>query len=168
MAEARYSNDPASTSLPLGRPSPLGLSGPSRVGELVAHQAKAYGAQLYGIDTESGVELSFQGLEQFELELKNVLQQAGLSPGMHIALLMPNGIGTLASLLGCMANDYSVNPVNLLCTEDQMRYIIEHSEAHAFIVSQEWQARAHAAISFRRSSYGSVTRVKPEYRRCAQ
>ncbi|HCO58227.1 MAG TPA: long-chain fatty acid--CoA ligase, partial [Burkholderiales bacterium] len=44
---------------------------------------------------------------------------------------------------------YSVNPVNLLCTEDQMRYIIEHSEAHAFIVSQEWQARARALLKDR-------------------
>ncbi|MDA0876472.1 MAG: AMP-binding protein, partial [Proteobacteria bacterium] len=149
MAEARHSSDPASASMPLGRPNPLRFSGPTRVGELVAQQAKAHGEQVYGIDTETRVELSFQGLEQFQLQLKSVLQQAGLSPGMHIALLMPNGIGTLASLLGCMANDYSVNPVNLLCTEDQMRYIIEHSEAHAFIVSQEWQARARALLKDR-------------------
>ena len=149
MAEARYSSDPASASMPFVHPNPLRFSGPTRVGELVAQQAKAHGEQVYGIDTETRVELSFQGLEQFQLQLKSVLQQAGLSPGMHIALLMPNGIGTLASLLSCMANDYSVNPVNLLCTEDQMRYIIEHSEAHAFIVSQEWQARARALLKDR-------------------
>ena len=132
---------------PVNKRSDQAASGPSWVGELVAHQAKVHGTKLYGVDTESGVELSFQGLEQFQQSLGHVLQQAGLTPGMHIALLMPNGIGTLASLLGCMANHYSVNPVNLLCTEDQMRYIIEHSEAQAFIVSQEWEARAEALLT---------------------
>ncbi|MGA0825669.1 MAG: AMP-binding protein, partial [Burkholderiaceae bacterium] len=72
-----------------------------------------------------------------------------LTPGMHIGLLMPNGIGTLASLLGCMANNYSVNPINLLCTEDQMRYIVDHSEAQALIVSSEWETRAKALLSDR-------------------
>ncbi|MFZ9111406.1 MAG: AMP-binding protein, partial [Burkholderiaceae bacterium] len=62
---------------------------------------------------------------------------------------MPNGIGTLASLLGCMANNYSVNPINLLCTEDQMRYIVDHSEAQALIVSSEWETRAKALLSDR-------------------
>jgi long-subunit acyl-CoA synthetase (AMP-forming) len=48
-----------------------------------------------------------------------------------------------------MANNYSVNPVNLLCTEDQMHYIIEHSEAHALLVSEEWEARAQVFLKDR-------------------
>jgi long-chain acyl-CoA synthetase len=120
-----------------------------RVGDLVAQQAKAYGPKLYGVDTESRVELSFEGLQAFQRDLGEVLKKAGLTPGMHIGLLMPNGIGTLASLLGCMANNYSVNPINLLCTEDQMRYIVDHSEAQALIVSAEWEARAKALLSDR-------------------
>ena len=120
-----------------------------RVGDLVAQQAKAYGPKLYGVDTESRVELSFEGLQTFQRDLSEVLKKARLTPGMHIGLLMPNGIGTLASLLGCMANNYSVNPINLLCTEDQMRYIVDHSEAQALIVSSEWETRAKALLSDR-------------------
>ncbi|MFZ9759585.1 MAG: hypothetical protein ACO3CJ_09075, partial [Burkholderiaceae bacterium] len=70
---------------PLNKGSDQAASGPSWVGELVAHQAKVHGTKLYGVDTESGVELSFQGLEQFQQNLGHVLQQAGLTPGMHIA-----------------------------------------------------------------------------------
>jgi long-chain acyl-CoA synthetase len=128
---------------------PSACSGPQWIGDLIAQQAKLYGKQSYGIDTETRVELSFEGLEIFQRELGQLFEASGLMPGMHIALLMPNGIGTLASLLGCMANNYSVNPVNLLCTEDQMHYIIEHSEAHALLVSEEWEARAQEFLKDR-------------------
>jgi hypothetical protein len=46
MAEARYSSNAASALMPFVHPSPLRFSGPSRVGELVAQQAKAHGAQV--------------------------------------------------------------------------------------------------------------------------
>jgi long-chain acyl-CoA synthetase len=143
MSEASHLNSPINQPLTMQPPV---YSAPPRVGDLLAQQAKLYGKQLYGIDTETRVKLSFEDLDLFQRELGQLLKASGLTPGMHIALLMPNGIGTLASLLGCMANNYSVNPVNLLCTEDQMRYIIEHSEAHALLVSEEWEARAQVLL----------------------
>jgi acyl-CoA synthetase (AMP-forming)/AMP-acid ligase II len=59
---------------------------------------------------------------------------------------MPNGPATLRILLGAMAGGYCVNPVNLLSQAEQMRYVIEHSDASLVFASPEWAPKVRSLV----------------------
>jgi long-chain acyl-CoA synthetase len=115
---------------------------PTTVAELIHHQASERGEALFALDAGSGTSLRYAELIQFADKLAATMQQAGVPSGAHVALLMPNGVGTMALLLGLMARGYSVNPINLLCNFEQMSYIVDHAQAHCLIYSAEWESIA--------------------------
>jgi long-chain acyl-CoA synthetase len=117
---------------------------PTTIAELVAQQSAGRGEALFALDAESGSSLTYSGLQIFADQLAITMQNAGVPVGAHIALLMPNGVGTMALLVGLMARGYSVNPINLLCNMEQMSYIVDHAQAHCLIYSPEWGATAKA------------------------
>jgi long-chain acyl-CoA synthetase len=117
---------------------------PTTIAELVSHQHVNRGEALFALDTESGSSLTYSELEKFADQLANTMRTAGVPVGAHVALLMPNGVGTMALLIGLMARGYSVNPINLLCNMDQMSYIVDHAQAHCLIYSPDWESTAKA------------------------
>ena len=62
---------------------------------------------------------------------------AGLAPGAHVSLVMPNGVATIRILLGAMSGGYVVNPVNLLSGPEPMRYVLDHSDSALVFVSPD-------------------------------
>ena len=115
---------------------------PTTIADLIHSQALARGEALLALDIESGCCLRYSDLNLFADRLVVAMQEAGVPKGAHIALLMPNGVGTMALLLGLMARGYSVNPINLLCNFEQMAYIVDHAQAHCLIYSPEWASTA--------------------------
>jgi long-chain acyl-CoA synthetase len=115
---------------------------PTTIAELVTRQHTNRGESLFALDTESGSSLTYSGLQSFADQLAITMQSAGVPVGAHVALLMPNGVGTMALLVGLMARGYSVNPINLLCNMDQMSYIVDHAQAHCLIYSSDWESTA--------------------------
>ncbi|HYC36114.1 MAG TPA: AMP-binding protein [Usitatibacter sp.] len=113
----------------------------STVRSLVDLQAQARPEATYFIATETGRSLSYGELRDSCHRLGALLAARGLEPGAHVSLVMPNGLATLRILLGAMYSGYCVNPVNLLSSAEQMRYVLDHSDCPLVFASPEWSAR---------------------------
>jgi acyl-CoA synthetase (AMP-forming)/AMP-acid ligase II len=56
-------------------------------------------------------------------------------------------LNTLRLLLGALYGGWCVNPVNLLSSAEQMRYVLEHSDCKLVIASPEWADTVRAVIA---------------------
>ena len=115
--------------------------------ELVDHQAVARPQAVLALDTESQAELSFGGLARHLTSIDAWLTEAGASVGRTVAVVMPNGLGTLRLLLGAMATGRCVVPVNLLSQADVLRHVLDHSDCSLVVCAPEWQERVAAALA---------------------
>jgi acyl-CoA synthetase (AMP-forming)/AMP-acid ligase II len=120
--------------------------GPSTVPGLVDAQAAARPDASYFVATETGATVTFAQLRDSCRRIAALLAARGLAPGAHISLVMPNGIATLRILLGAMYGGYCVNPVNLLSSPDQMRYVLDHSDCALVFVSPDWTQKVRDVV----------------------
>lgn len=117
------------------------------VRHLLDAQAEARPDSTYFIATETGRSLTFAGLKRSCEGVAAMLADGGLPPGAHVSLVMPNGIATLRILLGAMYGGYCVNPVNLLSSPEQMRYVLDHSDCARVFTSADWTAKVREIVS---------------------
>ncbi len=111
------------------------------VGSLVEAQAAARGSANYFTSAETGATLSFAELAASARRVAALLAREGCGPGTHVSLVMPNGLATVRLLLGAMAGGCCVNPVNLLSSPEQMRYVLDHCDSRVVFASPEWAPR---------------------------
>jgi sulfoacetate-CoA ligase len=120
--------------------------GPSTVAGLVDAQAAARPDATYFIAAETGATLTFAQLRDSCERISALLAARGLAPGAHVSLVMPNGIATLRILLGAMYGGYCVNPVNLLSSPDQMRYVLDHSDCALVFAAPDWAPKVREIV----------------------
>lgn len=111
---------------------------------LIDHQLSTRPWALYAKATPSGLGLSYGALTQSCRAVTHLLGSLGSRPGDHVSVVMPNGLGTLAILLGSLYGGWCVNPVNLLSQPDQMRYVLDHSDSRIIFVAPDWEDRIRA------------------------
>ena len=104
------------------------------------------------LDTGDGAQqaqssISFAALEQHCAQVATLFIGQGLQPGDTVSLVMPNGLNTLRLLMGAMHGGWCVNPVNLLSSHEQMRYVLDHSDCKLVIASPEWAERVQAVLT---------------------
>ncbi len=119
---------------------------PDTVASLVDAQAAARPGSTYFIAADTGRTLSFGELRESCARVAGVLAGQGLAPGAHVSLVMPNGLATLRILLGAMWGGYCVNPVNLLSSPEQMRYVIDHSDCALVFASPDWAEKVREIV----------------------
>ncbi len=105
---------------------------------LVEAAARQWPARVYALATEQPAQISFGQLQQRCRRVAALLAAQGLAPGGTLALVMPNGLGTLQLLLGAMWAGYAVHPINLLSQPEQMRYVLAHGDAGLVLASPDW------------------------------
>ena len=104
------------------------MSQAATVRALIAQQARTQPQELYALTTETTDRIDYAGLEQQCQRVATLLLAQGTQPGDTVSLVMPNGLNTLRLLLGALYGGWCVNPVNLLSSTEQMRYVLEHSD----------------------------------------
>ncbi|MDE2368995.1 MAG: AMP-binding protein [Burkholderiales bacterium] len=114
---------------------------PRSILALVERAAAAAPDAPYAVDVDSGRVLGYAELSHSCRRVASWLHEGGLAPGATVSLVLPNGLQTLRLLLGAMAAGCTVNPINLLAQPEQMRYVLEHSDAELVCVAPEWEAR---------------------------
>ena len=124
----------------------MGEIEPDTVAGLVDAQAAARPDATYFIATETGATLTFAQLRDSCRRISSLLAARGLAPGAHVSLVMPNGIATLRILLGAMYGGYCVNPVNLLSSPEQMRYVLDHSDCALVFASPDWAQKVREVV----------------------
>ena len=112
----------------------------SAVRALVQRAAAATPQAVYALATESGEQIDFAGLQRGCRRVAAALASHGVRPGDTVALVLPNGLGTLQWLLGAMHAGICVIPVNLLSTPEAMRHVVEHGDARLVLAAPEWVA----------------------------
>ena len=111
------------------------------VAELIEAQAAQRPGATYFVAPETGRTLTFRQLRDSCASVAAYLASRGLPPGAHVSLVMPNGLATVRILLGALWGGYCVNPVNLLSQPEQMRYVLEHSDASIVFASPDWAGK---------------------------
>jgi long-chain acyl-CoA synthetase len=117
---------------------------PATVTALIDSQAAQRPDSPYLFATETGLSLTYGQLLDSSRRIAAYLEAQGLGPGSHVSLVMPNGLATLRILLGAMYAGHCVNPVNLLASPDQMRYVLDHSDCALIFASPEWSGKVRA------------------------
>ena len=111
---------------------------------LVEAAARLWPEAVYALATEPPGQLTFGQLQQRCRRVAALLAAQGLAPGSSVALVMPNGLGTLQLLLGAMHAGYVVNPVNLLSQPAQMRHVLAHCDAGLVLAAPDWADKVRA------------------------
>ena len=114
---------------------------------LVDAQAAARPRAPYFVAAHTGQSLDFGALAQSCRNVGALLAARGLAPGAHVSLVMGNGLQTIRLLLGALYGGWCVNPVNLLAQADQMRYVLDHSDAQLVCVAPDWEERVRALLA---------------------
>jgi acyl-CoA synthetase (AMP-forming)/AMP-acid ligase II len=123
------------------------MSPAATVRALVAQQARTQPQALYALATETADRIDYAGLEQQCQRVATLLIAQGTQPGDTVSLVMANGLNTLRLLLGALHGGWCVNPVNLLSSAEQMRYVLEHSDCKLVIASPDWADAVRAVIA---------------------
>ncbi len=113
---------------------------------LLDQQALLQPQALLAVDTESDAQLSFGDLAGALPAMDAWFTQAGAAAGQTVAVVMPNGLGTLRLLLGAMASGRCVVPVNLLSQADVLRHVLDHSDCSVVVCAPDWTVRVQAAL----------------------
>ena len=116
------------------------------VRDCIERQATARPDATYAVATETGARLTFGDVARGARRTAAGLHALGVAPGDHIALVMPNGLGTLQLLLGAMHAGVAVTPVNLVAQPAQMRHVLDHGDSKAVFVAPDWEARVRGLL----------------------
>jgi long-chain acyl-CoA synthetase len=119
---------------------------PDTVTALVDAQARQRPEASYFVATGTGRALTFEALRDSCDAVAGLLAARGVPPGAHVAVVMPNGVATLRILLGAMYGGYCVNPVNLLSSPEQMRYVLDHSDCALVFASPDWAQKVRDVV----------------------
>ncbi len=85
-----------------------------------------------------GAEWQTWSLDQFKTEAEEIglgLLEAGLRQGDHVAMFMESDVFFCLVDMGCLMARLIDVPIYLTHKDEQIQYVIEHSESHALVVS---------------------------------
>ena len=89
-------------------------------------------AELF-ISPDTGRTIRYGDLRAQTSRLAGGLRRRGIPAGVHIGLLMPNGIQTSRLFLSIMASGHVVTPFNLLSHREQLAAVIRHSDCRLIL-----------------------------------
>lgn len=93
--------------------------------------ARNYADQIALISEERS--FSFVELEDWAKRIASALKSIGIKRGDHVALMVPNVPEFTAAYFGILALGAVVVPVNTMLLENEIAYVLEHSDARCFI-----------------------------------
>ena len=76
-----------------------------------------------------------------------VFQGHGLQPGDTVSFMMCNGRTTLVLFLAAIYGGYIISPLNPAAGDEQLTYVIEHSDTKAVFVSDEFAEQVHSIVN---------------------
>ncbi len=113
----------------------------------VDRQATQRPTATYLIAPETGLAMSFLGLQAASQHLAAYLLEQGIQPGAKVALLMHNGYQTCRLFIGAMYGGYCITPLNMLAQPSQLSYVLEHSDAEIVFVAPDQLERLQLAAA---------------------
>ena len=110
------------------------------LGYLTANALKLYPDRLALI--QENLSFTYLELEDRMNRVARGLMDRGIKPGQRVALMWPNDIRYLESMLGTMRAGAVAVPLNVKLGDDILTYVLDDSDSVAMIVSPDLETRA--------------------------
>ena len=104
-------------------------------------RAKTQSDTCFLVSPEVGSKLSFGELQKHAKEIDQHLTALGVGTGDKVAFLMTNGLWTTTLFLGAMYSGRVIVPLNAVCGNDQLQYVIGHCDAKVLFVESDLQEK---------------------------
>jgi acyl-CoA synthetase (AMP-forming)/AMP-acid ligase II len=117
------------------------LVGNRSVRDIVDAHAAAQPGRPFLIAPDSGLQITWGGLQPALQDFAARLSALGIGPGQPVSVMMQNSWGSALAILGAMYGARVTAPINLAAGDPQIRYVIEHSETGIIFVSPEEEPR---------------------------
>ncbi len=111
------------------------------VRDCIEHYARATPERAFLIAPGIGQTLSFAELKSAVDNLGHGLDALGLAPGAKVAFMIDNGYWALCLLLGVMAGNRVIVPLNALAGTVQLTHVLDHSDSEVVFVAPEYRDR---------------------------
>ena len=108
------------------------------LGELVDAAATRFGAQLFWESIDDGSTLTFQEFAIASRRMTNALINAGVTPGMHVAVMLPNSAAYALVWIALSRLGAVTVPVNSNYTSHELAYVLKDSDAVFLVIDNEF------------------------------
>ncbi len=122
------------------------LEATATITALLDLNAKHAAADAYLIDALTGDAYRYADIVRECTTFSKQLRAQGIAPGETISVFMPNGVNTAKLILATMYGGFVINPINLLCKEKQLAYILDHSDCRMVFTTAEFKPLVDAAL----------------------
>ncbi|OOG23848.1 hypothetical protein B1C78_09970 [Thioalkalivibrio denitrificans] len=109
---------------------------------LIEKWAKERGNETFLIGPETGETVSFSQLLAHVEDIDRRLSAGGIERGEKVAFLMENGLWSAILFVGVMASGRVIVPLNAVSGDDQLRYVLDHSDSRVLLVTETYRERA--------------------------
>ncbi len=116
------------------------------IASLLDHNAVNAGDDPYLIDAITEQSQAYADITTECRVFARQLSALGVMPGETISVFLPNGVNTAKIILAAMYGGYIINPINLLCQEKQLAYILGHSDTRIVFTNSELEPLVAAAM----------------------
>ena len=113
---------------------------PNTLRNVIARTAETRPGAIFLFSPETQGERTFAELRRRSERLAQRLMGMGLSKGDKVAFLMDNGLFTAELFLGAMYAGFTVVPLNVRAGGPHIAYTLNHSDARAVFVSDEYRS----------------------------
>jgi len=116
------------------------------IASLLDHNAENEGGNPYLIDAKTELSQTYADITTECRVFVKQLAALGVQPGETVSVFLPNGVNTAKIILAAMYGGYIINPINLLCQEKQLSYILGHSDTRIVFTNTELEPLVLAAM----------------------
>lgn len=113
----------------------------------IDNRARTQGETSFLISPEIDSELSFGELQKCSSNIDHQLNSLGVNIGDKVAFLMTNGLWTTTLFLGAMYSGRVIVPLNAVCGNDQLQYVIDHCDAKVLFVENDLKKKYQTVFS---------------------
>ncbi|SAK58228.1 class I adenylate-forming enzyme family protein [Caballeronia ptereochthonis] len=117
------------------------LALPESLGEFVREQAALYGDRIAAVWFERGISMTYGQIDSVASRLADSLVRRGIRKGCHVALMLKNAPEFPVTWIALGRIGAVMVPVNTAYTNDEMRFVLEDSDAQYLVIDAEYLPR---------------------------
>lgn len=117
------------------------------VGELVDAAATRFGKQVFWESIDDGSTLTFDEFAAASRRFANALRHAGVAPGAHVAVMMPNSQAYALAWIGLSRLGAVTVPVNANYTAHEIAYVVRDSDSTFLLIDTEFEPLLEEALA---------------------
>ena len=111
---------------------------------VIDHYANQQPKSVFACFPDTGAQITYQQLQADVRQQVAYLQQQGFKSGDTVSFMMCNGRTALTLFLSAMYGGYIISPLNPAAGQDQLAYVIDHSDTRLIFVSDEFLPQINA------------------------